>query len=90
MAMSNTLYGEITFAGGRVVQSNYSNYRVTRMSEAPREIVVTVVPSDRPPGGVGEPGVPPIGAALCNAIFAASGKRIRNLPVGDQLKPAPA
>jgi isoquinoline 1-oxidoreductase beta subunit len=90
MAMSNTLYGELTFAQGRVVQSNYSNYRVTRMSEAPREIVVTIVPSDKPPGGVGEPGVPPIGAALTNAIFAATGKRIRTLPVGDQLKPAPA
>lgn len=90
MGMSNTLYSDLTFAGGRVVQSNYTNYRVTRMTEAPREIVITIVPSDRPPGGVGEPGVPPVGAALCNAIFAASGKRIRTLPVGDQLKPAMA
>jgi isoquinoline 1-oxidoreductase beta subunit len=90
MAMSNTLYGEITFRQGRAVQSNYNDYRVTRIAEAPREIVVQVVPSTAPPGGVGEPGVPPIGAALCNAIFAASGRRIRSLPVGDQLKPAAA
>jgi isoquinoline 1-oxidoreductase subunit beta len=87
MAMSNTLYGAITFQAGRPVQSNYTDYRVTRIVEAPREIVVQVVPSTAPPGGVGEPGVPPIGAALCNAIFAASGKRIRTLPVADQLKP---
>lgn len=87
MAMSNTLYGAITFQAGRTVQSNYTDYRVTRIAEAPREIVVQVVPSTAPPGGVGEPGVPPIGAALCNAIFAASGKRIRALPVADQLKP---
>lgn len=90
MAMSNTLYGAVTFQNGRTVQSNYTDYRVTRMSEAPREIVVQIVKSDGPPGGVGEPGVPPIGAALCNAIFAASGQRIRSLPVGDQLKPGSA
>jgi isoquinoline 1-oxidoreductase beta subunit len=87
MAMSNTLFSEVTFKEGRVVQSNYTNYRVTRMSEAPREIVVQIVPSDGPSGGVGEPGVPPIGAAICNAIFAATGKRIRRLPVGNQLAP---
>ena len=90
MAMSNTLYGEITFQQGRAVQSNFTDYRVTRIAEAPREIVVQVVPSTAPPGGVGEPGVPPIGAALCNAIFAATGKRIRTLPVGEQLKPGAA
>ncbi|MFN8653178.1 MAG: molybdopterin cofactor-binding domain-containing protein [Gemmatimonadales bacterium] len=90
MGMSNTLYSDLTFAAGRVVQSNYTDYRITRMTEAPREIVVTIVPSDRPAGGAGEPGLPPVGAALCNAIFAATGKRIRTLPVADQLKPAMA
>jgi isoquinoline 1-oxidoreductase beta subunit len=51
------------------------------MESAPREIHATIVQSDAPPGGVGEPGVPPVAPALCNAIFAATGRRIRDLPV---------
>ncbi|HEX6106095.1 MAG TPA: molybdopterin cofactor-binding domain-containing protein [Gemmatimonadales bacterium] len=90
MGLGNTLLGEITFKDGRVVQSNYTDYQVARMDAAPRALHVHLVPSTALPGGVGEPGVPPVGAALCNAIFAATGRRIRSLPVGKQLAPAVA
>jgi isoquinoline 1-oxidoreductase subunit beta len=85
MAMSNSLYSEITFAGGRVVQSNFRDYNVTRMRAAPRTVDVHIVESDSPAGGVGEPGVPPAMGALANAIFDATGVRVRRLPVGNQL-----
>ena len=85
MGLGNALSSEITFAAGRVVQSNFDSYHVMRMDASPREIHVHIVPSDAPPGGVGEPGVPPTAPALCNAIFAATGRRIRDLPVGNQL-----
>ena len=85
MAMSNTLYSEISFANGRVVQRNYSDYGVTRMRAAPHVVDVHLVESERLPGGIGEPGVPPASAALCNAIFAATRVRIRQLPVAKQL-----
>ena len=85
MGMSNTLYSEISFKEGRVVQSNYPTYQVTRMRAAPHVVDVHLVESEALPGGIGEPGVPPSSAALCNAIYAATKLRIRQLPVGKQL-----
>lgn len=79
--MSAAVFGAITAKAGRVQQSNFHDYPVARMSDAPKEIEVHIIESEAPPGGVGEPGVPPFAPALCNAIFAATGKRIRALPV---------
>jgi isoquinoline 1-oxidoreductase beta subunit len=73
--------GEITAKNGAVQQSNFNDYPVARISEAPRQTNVYIVDSSAPPAGVGEPGVPPFVAALCNAIFAATGKRVRSLPL---------
>jgi isoquinoline 1-oxidoreductase beta subunit len=78
---SAALMGEITAANGQIQQSNFHDYTVARMNEAPIQTNVYIVPSDAPPAGVGEPGVPPIPPAICNAIFAATGKRIRDLPI---------
>jgi isoquinoline 1-oxidoreductase beta subunit len=73
--------GEITAKDGIIEQSNFDSYPVARMNEAPYKTNVYIVDSDAPPAGVGEPGVPPFAPAVCNAIFAASGKRIRELPL---------
>lgn len=78
------LMSEITAAKGEIQQSNFHDYKVARMNEAPMETHVHIVASDAPPAGVGEPGVPPIAPAICNAIFAATGKRIRELPIKNQ------
>jgi isoquinoline 1-oxidoreductase subunit beta len=87
MGLGIGLLNEISFKDGRVQQSNYDDYLVLRISDAPRETHVYITPHgyDMHMGGVGEPGVPPVASALMNAIFAASGKRIRSLPLGQQL-----
>jgi isoquinoline 1-oxidoreductase subunit beta len=72
---------EITATNGAIDQSNFYNYPVARIGEAPYQTNVYVVESSAPPAGVGEPGVSLIAPALCNAIFAATGKRIRQLPL---------
>ena len=81
------LWGEITVRNGRVEQHNFNDYRAVRMREAP-VIEVHLVQSAEAPGGVGEPGTSAVMPAITNAIYAASGKRIRILPVKDQLRPA--
>ena len=75
---------EITAKGGRIVQGNFNNYRVLQIGMTP-ETRVHLIESSAPPAGVGEPGVPPIAPALANAIFAATGKRFRELPLGRKL-----
>jgi isoquinoline 1-oxidoreductase beta subunit len=79
--LAATLKSAITLEHGRVQQSNFNDYEVLRMNDAPAVIDVYIVPSPDPPGGCGEPGVPPIAPAVGNAIFAATGRRIRRLPI---------
>lgn len=84
---SAALWDQITFDKGRVQQSNFGDYRVMRMNEAPT-IEVHIVNSHDEPGGIGEPGTSGIAPAIGNAVFAATGKRVRKLPIGEQLKKA--
>jgi isoquinoline 1-oxidoreductase beta subunit len=78
------MQSEITFKDGMVEQSNFHDYKVMRMADMPK-VEVYIVPSTEKMGGVGEPGLPPVAPAVTNAIFAATGKRIRSLPIGNQL-----
>jgi isoquinoline 1-oxidoreductase beta subunit len=83
MACTQAKYGKISFQNGRAVQDNYDSYKMMTLDDAPREIHVDIVPSTAAPAGVGETGVPSCAPALCNAIFAATGLRIRDLPLAD-------
>jgi isoquinoline 1-oxidoreductase beta subunit len=78
--LSAALHGEITFENGKVQQSNFHDYPMLRINEAP-EIEVAIINSGEPMGGAGEPGTPPIAPAVANAIYAATGKRVRRLPI---------
>ena len=84
MAVGLARSGEITATNGRIDQSNYNNFQVARMADAPVQTDVHFIESDAAPTGVGEPGVPPVLAALTNAIFAATGRRVRELPLSRQ------
>ena len=78
--LSAILWGEITIKDGRVEQGNFDNYRMMRLVEMPK-VETLIAPSGGFWGGVGEPAQAPIAPALCNAIFAATGKRVRSLPL---------
>src|SRR3989449_1714369 len=81
MGISLSFYGEITATNGVIDQSNFDGFQMARINNAPRETNTYVVPSDAPPAGIGVPPLPPFAPALCNAIFFASWKRIRALPL---------
>ncbi len=81
MGVGLAMTGEISAAGGRITQTNFHTFQVPRINDAPRQVDVHIIESDAPPGGVGEPGLPPVVPALANAIFAATGKRVRELPI---------
>ena len=83
--LSGALYGEITIKDGRVQQTNFGDYRVLRINEVPK-IDIDLVKSAEAPGGIGEPGTSCVMPALTNAVFAATGKRIRKLPIGNQAR----
>jgi isoquinoline 1-oxidoreductase beta subunit len=85
--LSSALWGEVTLAAGQVQQTNFNNYRVLRADEVP-DIDVHLVDSDESPGGIGEPAVAVIAPAVCNAIYAATGQRLRELPIMPRLEPS--
>jgi isoquinoline 1-oxidoreductase beta subunit len=87
MGLGLARHSEITFKNGRVQQGNYDDYQITRIDESPQVTNIYIMPpgADTPPSGAGEPGVPPVAPAFVNAIFAATGQRLRRMPIGQQL-----
>jgi isoquinoline 1-oxidoreductase beta subunit len=87
MGLSIAKYTQITFKNGRVQQNNFHDYKVLRIGEGAMDVRTYIVPAtvDIPSSGVGEPGVPPFAPAFVNAIYNATGKRVRTLPIGDKL-----
>jgi len=87
MALGLAKLSQITFKDGRVQQNNFHDYPVLRIGQGAMDVRTHIIANsiDVPSSGVGEPGVPPFAPAFINAVFAATGKRIRNLPLGDQL-----
>lgn len=83
MASTQTRYGSITFRNGRAQQSNFDSYRMTRMADSPKRIHIEIVDSQATPAGVGETPMASFAPALCNAVYRATGKRIRSLPIAD-------
>ena len=79
--LSGALMSSISFKEGKTVENNFHNYRLARMPDIPDNIYVHLIESSEKPTGVGEPPVPPVAPALCNAIFAATGNRVRELPI---------
>lgn len=88
--LAHAWYTEITFDKGAVQQKNFNTYKMMRIQDAPLDVEVQFVATNDKPTGLGEPALPPIAAVICNAIFAATGKRIRKLPFGKELEPQAA
>jgi isoquinoline 1-oxidoreductase beta subunit len=81
----HAMFPKVTFVNGTVVETNFDNYRFLRMNDTPFDIEVKFVDSDEAPTGLGEPALPPVAAAVANALYAATGKRIRKMPFAEQL-----